>query len=162
MVAGLLAAGSGAAPAAGAGSVRTQIDDRVHLSDQRGAAIGVTRAYALSCSGSDDRRATLRLRVGSRAATWSVEAPVMYLRRHPRLRLPEHLRSGAVLFAAAARNEASSSEEEATGSLVFDQISCARGPRLKLRINATLGSEFSDGELIRVTGSIRASALRAT
>jgi hypothetical protein len=89
-----------------------------------------------------------------------VEAPVTYLRRHPRLRLPEHLREGAVLFAAAGRNEASSSEEEATGSLVFDQVSCSNGPRVKLRINARLGSELFDGAAIRVTGSIRASATK--
>ena len=147
--------------AAGAGGIR--IDDRIHLVGQDGRAIGVSRAYVLSCSRRDNRRAILRLVVGglgARAAHWSVEAPVRYLRRHPRLRLPEHLRAGAVLFAAAGGDEASSSVQKATGSLVFDQISCHKGPRVKLRVNAQLGSEFFDGAPIRVTGSIRAFATR--
>jgi hypothetical protein len=157
VVAGLMAVGA-ARGAVLSGSVQTQIDDRIQVVDEHAGAIRVSRGYVLSCSGRDDRRATLHLAVGGRAAHWSVEAPVMYLRRHPRLRLPEHLRAGAVLFAAAGRNEASSSEEEATGSLVFDQVSCRNGPRVKLRVNARLGSEFFDGAAIRVTGSIRAFA----
>lgn len=157
----LAAAGLGAALAA-AGPGGTRIDDRIHLVDHHGRAIGVSRDYVLSCSRRDNRRAILRLFVGAlgRAGHWSVEAPVRYLRRHRRLRLPEHLRAGAVLFAAAGGNEASSSEQGATGSLVFDRISCHRGPRVNLRVNAQLGSELFNGAPIRVTGSIRAFATR--
>jgi hypothetical protein len=174
-VAGLIALGSGAALAAGgrlsvfspgeaegavpAGLVETRIDDHIVVADEGGVAIRVSRRYVLSCSARDDRRAILRLAVGGvgRTAHWSLEAPVMRLRHHPRVRLPEHLRSGAVLFAAAGGNEASSSEEEATGSLVFERISCRNGPRVRLRVDAQLGSEFHDGARIGVTGSLRAA-----
>jgi hypothetical protein len=128
------------------------------VADSTGAAIPVARRYRLSCTRRADGRRTLRLDVGGRASRWSLQAPVKYLRRRPRLRLPEHVRQAAVLFATANGNEASSHEEEATGSLVFDRVSCRNGPHVKLRVDAWLGSEFFAGARIRVTGSIRASA----
>src|SRR5918994_1790424 len=112
-----------------------QIRDRLELTDPSGGPIGVARRYTMWCSVRKRTGAVVHLLGGDRRSHWSVAAPVRYLRRHPRLRLPESLRAGAVLFAAADGNEASSAEEEARGLATFDRIGCRNGPVLRFRVN---------------------------
>jgi len=137
-------------PSSGEGGL--VIRDGVRLAKADGTAIDVARSYRASCTGRGPA-AVLHLLVGGRRAHWSVEAPVRYLKRHPRLRFPEHLGTGAVLFAAAGGNEASSSEEEARGHATFDRIGCRHGPALSFRVDARLGSELHELPRIRMTGS---------
>jgi hypothetical protein len=61
----------------------------------------------------------------------------------------------ARLFASHDGNEASTNEEEASGSMTFTRATCRRRGRVAFRIRAVLGSEFIDREPVRVTGSWR-------
>jgi hypothetical protein len=62
---------------------------------------------------------------------------------------------GAELFVADAPNEASTNEEEASGSMTFTHVSCTHGRVVAFTIDAVLGSEFSDLGTIHVAGSFR-------
>ena len=62
---------------------------------------------------------------------------------------------GAELFVADAPNEASTNEEEASGSMTFTHVSCRHGRVVAFTIDAVLGSELSDLGTIHVTGSFR-------
>jgi hypothetical protein len=61
----------------------------------------------------------------------------------------------AQLFVHDGSNEASTAEEESSGSMVFTRASCRRGRLVAFRIKAVVGSEFSDGTAVRVSGSYR-------
>lgn len=60
--------------------------------------------------------------------------------------------TGVSFFIADGRNEASSGEENATGSIEIIHAACEPKPVLELRINGTLGSEFGDGETLTIKG----------
>ena len=62
---------------------------------------------------------------------------------------------GAELFVADAPNEASTNEEEASGSMTFTHVSCRHGRVVAFTIDAVLGSELSDLGTIHVSGSFR-------
>jgi hypothetical protein len=68
----------------------------------------------------------------------------------------------ALLFVADGANEASTAEEESSGSMEFSRVSCRRGGLVAFSIRAVLGSEFSGGEPVRVSGTYsgRVSAQR--
>ena len=107
-------------------------------------------------------RRTLHVRAGSRAGPfWTLSAVVADVRRDPVVRFPNAFTfdepTGAQLFAVDGTNEASSGEEEASGSITFGKVRC--GPRLavRFRVRAVLGSEFIDGGLLRLRGTFRAS-----
>jgi len=74
--------------------------------------------------------------------------------RFPRFFVFDHPK-GAQLFVADAPNEASTGEEEASGSMTFMRVTCRRGGVLAFRVDAVLGSEFSDLGTIRVQGTFR-------
>ena len=58
------------------------------------------------------------------------------------------------LFVAAPPGiEASTAEEEGSGSMVFTRLGCGLGETGEFRIHAVLGSELSDGERVRVGGT---------
>lgn len=61
----------------------------------------------------------------------------------------------ALLFTAYEKNEASTAEEESSGSMTFSDVSCRRDGEVAFTIDAVLGSEFIDGELVTVTGTFR-------
>lgn len=90
---------------------------------------------------------------------WELSAVRRDVARGTRLRFPldfvfDHPR-GAQMFAADDPIEASTAEEEASGSMTFTRATCRRGGVLAFRIDAVLGSEFSDGEEVRVIGTFR-------
>jgi hypothetical protein len=63
---------------------------------------------------------------------------------------------GAQLFVADGRRiEASSAEEESSGSLTFTHAGCRRGALVAFTIDAALGSEYFQGGRVGVTGSFR-------
>jgi hypothetical protein len=58
-----------------------------------------------------------------------------------------------LLFAVdRGENEVSSAEEEASGRIVFERAGCLPRPHVTFRVQATLGSEYFDGEPVRVRG----------
>lgn len=62
---------------------------------------------------------------------------------------------GAVLFVAQRQPliEASTNEEEASGSLSFSQASCQPGATVSFTVHALLGSELFEGRKVRADGS---------
>jgi hypothetical protein len=65
--------------------------------------------------------------------------------------------TGALLFAADGRNEASSAEEESSGRMTFTRARCGRTTLdVRFRVDAVLGSEFFDGAPVRIRGSFSA------
>lgn len=113
------------------------------------------------CGAWDDEVARPSVHVGLRSARrgWELSAvrrdleigrpidfPNDFVSRRPR---------GALLFVAAAGIEASTAEEESSGSLVFSQASCRLGGVVEFSIDALLGSELFGGKTVRVKGSYR-------
>ncbi len=104
----------------------------------------------------------IHVQVGVRGKPyWRLSAVVADVNRRRVVTLPHSFvfdkPTGALLFATDGTNELSSAEEEASGRLVFRKA--RGGPRLgiRVRVRATLGSEFSDGEELRVRGTFAAS-----
>ena len=62
---------------------------------------------------------------------------------------------GALLFVADGENEASTAEEESSGSMEFSRVTCRRGGVVAFSIQGIVGSEFSDGKPVRVSGTYR-------
>lgn len=62
---------------------------------------------------------------------------------------------GAQLFAFDAPIEASSAEEESSGSMVFSHLSCRPGGVVEFSVEAVLGSELFDGKPVQVSGTYR-------
>jgi hypothetical protein len=98
--------------------------------------------------------------VGGRRAHWEMSAVVGDVQRRPLVRLPHGVSleapTGALLFAAHHRNELSSAEEEARGTITFRRARCDERLVLDFRVHATLGSEFFGGERLKVRGRFRA------
>src|SRR3954466_6869406 len=101
---------------------------------------------------------------GSRSARpgrWELGAVLADVRAHPTVRFPHPFLfdqpNGAELFAAAPHYEVSSATDRARGRMTFTRASCTSGLRLAFRIDATLGSELSDGRSLRVKGTFSAT-----
>jgi hypothetical protein len=62
---------------------------------------------------------------------------------------------GAQLFVAAGRLEASSAEEESSGSIAFSRATCRLGSVVEFSVDAVLGSELFEGDPVRVSGTYR-------
>jgi hypothetical protein len=100
---------------------------------------------------------------GKRAeAWWEVKAVIAAVRRQPRVGFPVNFvwnrPTGAQVFAADDRgngNEASTEQEDSSGSMRFEDASCQRGARVEFSIDAVLDSEFSDDTPITVRGQFR-------
>jgi hypothetical protein len=60
------------------------------------------------------------------------------------------------IFVFDSPNELSTSEDESSGSIVFQQFDCGSGGEVEFTIDAVIGSEFSDGTPVHVTGTFRA------
>jgi hypothetical protein len=105
---------------------------------------------------------SIHITAGSRSARagWQLSAVVADVQEHPKIRFPHSFvfdqPNGAELFAAAPGYEVSSATDKARGSITFTRASCTAGLRLAFRIDATLGSELSDGRSLRVKGTFSA------
>jgi hypothetical protein len=60
------------------------------------------------------------------------------------------------IFVADPPNELSTSEDESSGSITFQKLGCGSGDEIQFTIDAVIGSEFSDGTPVSVTGTFRA------
>lgn len=76
----------------------------------------------------------------------SIEFPNDFVWNKPR---------GAQLFAFDAPIEASTAEEESSGSIVFSHLSCQLGGVVEFSIQAVLGSELFNGKSVQVSGTYR-------
>lgn len=67
---------------------------------------------------------------------------------------------GAQLFAFDAPIEASTAEEESSGSMVFSHLSCRLGSVVEFSVEAVLGSELFEGTPVQVSGTYRGHVSR--
>jgi hypothetical protein len=90
---------------------------------------------------------------------WEVSAVQAEAKAGHRIRFPSDITfkqpHGALLFAYQAKPliEASTNEEEASGSMVFSQASCEIGMTVAFTVHAVLGSELFEGAKVRVNGT---------
>jgi hypothetical protein len=144
-----------AAPATAAPELRV----RDHL-DWKGAGFPGTVRVRCGPWSADASDPAIHVDVGSRNRHWELSAVLADVQEHPTVRFPHSFvfdePNGAELFAATPHHEVSSAEEEARGRITFTKASCGENLRLAFRIDAKLGSEFSDGRPLRVKGSFSA------
>jgi hypothetical protein len=60
------------------------------------------------------------------------------------------------IFVLDPPNELSTQEDESSGSITFQKLGCGSGDEVQFSIDAVIGSEFSDGTPVSVTGTFRA------
>ena len=148
-----------AAPAAGA----IRVDDRLAFARTDGVPLAFPPRLRVFC-GPWERGVPARsihVWIGGRHGRWQLDAVLADVRRHPVVRLPNTFvfdaPRGAQLFVGIGGIEASSAEEEARGRIVFERARCGPRPRIRVRVDALLGSEFFDGEPVVVTGTFAAA-----
>ena len=85
-----------------------------------------------------------RPRDGERAQPfWLISRPPEKIESKPQVTLPEEEGSYAIMFVLDDRNnELSSHEEEASGTIEFAEAGCDPGDRVRISIDAVLGSEL--------------------
>lgn len=119
---------------------------------------GTPRAW---CGPWDDQVARPSLHVALRNARrgWELSAVRRDLTVGGRIEFPNDFVStrphGAQLFAFDGAVEASSTEEESSGSIAFSQVSCRLGDVIEFSVDAVLGSELFNGRPVRVSGTYR-------
>ncbi len=159
----LVAVATSSVTAAPAASPELRIADDVVLTRSDGTAIPVKQTVRVWCGPWEDdvRKPSIHVRAGARGALWTMSAVVADVRRKPVVRFPHSFvfdkPTGAQLFAADAKNEASSAEEESSGRITFTRARCGRTTLdVRFKVDATLGSEFSDGTPVTIRGTFSA------
>lgn len=113
------------------------------------------------CGPWDDLVARPSLHVAARSARrgWELSAVSRDIMLGQPIGFPNEFVSsrprGAQLFVATPRIEASSAEEEGSGSLTFLRASCEVGDLVEFSVRAVLGSELFGGTRVRVSGTYR-------
>jgi len=158
LLAGLVLAVT-AAPA----SAAIRVDDRLDFARTDGVPLAFPPRLRVFC-GPWEQGVPVRsihVRIGGRHGRWQLDAVLADVRRRPVVRLPNAFvfdaPRGAELFAGIGGIEASSAEDEARGRIVFERARCGPRLRLRVRVDAVLGSEFSDGEPVAVHGTFSAA-----
>ena len=96
-----------------------------------------------------------------RSSYWLLSGVLRDVRKQPRVGFPigfawNKPRGGQLfVYDARTKNEASSETEEARGTIVFSKLTCAKGSAVQIDVSGVLGSEFSDGKPVRVSGTFR-------
>jgi len=92
-----------------------------------------------------------------RQSRWQLEIPrtsvhsgrvIRFGWRHPH-------RLAIFVYDGKTRNEASQGTEGSLGVATLRKATCRRGGALVIRLSGTIGSEFSDGTPVRVSGTYR-------
>ena len=108
---------------------------------------------------SDVARPSVHVALGSVKHRWHLSAVRRDLAIGRPIKFPKDFvwnrPRGALLFLADGSNEASTAEEESSGSMEFSRVTCRRGGVVAFSIQGILGSEYSDGEPVRVSGTYR-------
>jgi hypothetical protein len=126
-----------------------------------GSAIRFSVKPRVWCGPWDDLVARPSLHVVARSARrgWELSAVTRDIVPGQPIEFPNEFVSsrprGAQLFVATPRIEASSAEEESSGSLVFSRASCQVGGLIQFSVRAVLGSELFGGTRVRVSGAYR-------
>ena len=155
----VVAAASGAAAAP---APAFQVDNRVVLTRGDGTPLPVAPKVRVWCGpwSSEVRKPAIHIRAGTRSGLWTLSAVVADVRRRPVVRFPHSFvfdkPTGAQLFAAGGRNEASTAEEESSGRITFSRVRCGSRLDVRFRVDAVMGSEFSDGTAIAIRGTFSA------
>jgi hypothetical protein len=106
---------------------------------------------------SDVGRPSVHVALGTSKNHWHLSAVRRDLAIGRRIKFPNDFvwnrPRGALLFVADGENEASTAEEESSGSMAFSRVTCRRRGLVAFSIQGILGSEFSDGESVRVSGT---------
>jgi len=124
---------------------------------------GTPRAW---CGPWDDEAARRSVHVALRTPRrgWELSAVRRDLEIGRQIEFPNDFVStrprGALLFAFDGAIEASTAEEESSGSMAFSQLSCRLGGVVEFSIDAVLGSELFNGKLVRVSGTYRGHVSR--
>ena len=141
-----------------------RVASTVSLERPDGSAIQVAQNLRVWCGPweRDVPRRTLHITVGARKGpVWQLRAVVADIKRRPVVRFPHFFifdqPTGAQLFAAAGKNEASTAEEEASGRISFSRVRCGQRLAVRFRVRAVLGSEFFEGDELTMRGSFSAS-----
>ena len=148
-----------AAPAAGA----IRVDDRLTFTRTDGTPVAFPPKLRVFCGpwAGDVPVRAIHVRIGGRHGRWQLDAVLADVRGGRVVRLPNAFvfdaPRGALLFAGVGGIEASSAEEEARGRIVFERARCGPRLRVRVRVEATLGSEFFDGEPLVVRGTFAAA-----
>ena len=172
LIAGGVAVGCGLPVASAAAGAGLHVRDRLAFRHLDGARVKFGRELRVWCGpwAPDVPVPSIHVRVGSRSRTggtavWELDAVVADVKRRPVVRLPHAFvfdhPTGAQLFAAAGGDELNSDTEGSAGRIRFERVSCGRRMRIAFRVRARIGSEFSDGEPLKVRGSFRASTAPA-
>jgi hypothetical protein len=82
-------------------------------------------------------------------AYWTVTAPLEKARSGEAIRVGDRTDvydgdAGMFVLDAEQRNELSSQEEDASGTVEFEEVSCARGATVRVSVDVQLGSEFGE------------------
>jgi hypothetical protein len=126
-----------------------------------GSAIGFSGTPTVTCGPweSGIRRRTLHIELRNADRAWELRAVLADVARGQRIHFPtdvlaDHPR-GALFFVyrLSPLIEASTNEEEASGSLAFSQASCQPGATVAFTVHGRLGSELLEGREVRVDGS---------
>jgi hypothetical protein len=126
-----------------------------------GSQIRFTGTPRVWCGPWDDEVARPSIHIALRSSRhgWELSAVRRNLKRGRPIEFPNNFVStrprGALLFVFDAAIEASSAEEESSGSMVFSKLSCRLGATVEFQIDAVLGSEFFNGKRVRVFGTYR-------
>jgi hypothetical protein len=151
-----------------------------HLSDSSGIVFtrhdGTTFSFPnafVRCGPSNDGGGRLAIKVGSVPppgdpihSHFEIEAILADVTAHRTVRFPDDYvfgsPKGASIFVfdhddphSVDGNEASSSEEDAKGKIVFHKARCKPKPRVWLTVHAMLGSEFFGVHRVGIDGSFR-------
>jgi hypothetical protein len=109
-----------------------------------------------------ERARTIHIVQGTRRSGWSLSAVLADVRDGQRIRFPSSTVQGkpphgALVFAYQRTPliEASTNEEDASGSLVFSEASCQIGATVAFTAHAVLGSELFEGSKVRVNGTFQ-------
>jgi hypothetical protein len=151
------------APPAGAAIA---VDDALVFTRPDGSVLTYPTRVRVWCGrwGPDVRTRTIHVQMGRRARSplWWLRAVVADVRRDRRVDLPHSFvwtdPTEAQMFVGDGTNEISSATERSSGRIVFERIGCGPRLRIRFRVDATLGSEFFDGDTIAVTGTFSARA----
>lgn len=147
-------------PSAEAGSATTA-GSELRITGPNGAAIAFAGTPRVWCGPWEprQRRRSLHVELRNRDRAWELRAVLADVARGQRIRFPTEILAerprGALLFVYQRQPliEASSNEEEASGSLRFSAATCEAGATVSFTVHAALGSELFEGNRARVDGS---------
>jgi hypothetical protein len=105
------------------------------------------------------RRRTIHVLLRNADRAWELRVVLADVASGQRIRFPTSITDarphGGFFFVAVRQPlvEASTNEEEASGSLFFSQASCRPGAAVSFTVHALLGSELFEGRKVRVDGT---------